>query len=132
LLHEISVESLVSGLSKCIERDLNLSLRQISECQRVKEKGLDMFLPERGGTYEVFNQRPLSDAIGLYCVQDVQWLPVLYKAYMTKVIARKMSAKIARATLARVRESQSPSYVGHGRHKALGPWYEEFSLCVEL
>lgn len=111
----------VSGLSKCIERDLYLSYRQQSECQRVKETGLKLFAPERGGTYEVFNERPLSDAIGLYCVQDVQWLPALYQTYLPK-IGKSMSAKIARATLDRVKESQSPFYVGHGKHKAIGPW----------
>lgn len=69
----------VNGLSKCTERDLDLSYSQRLGCQRVKEEGLNLFAPERGGTYEVFNQRPLSDAIGLYCVQDVRWLPALYQ-----------------------------------------------------
>ncbi|CZS92358.1 uncharacterized protein RAG0_02766 [Rhynchosporium agropyri] len=111
----------VNGLSKCIERDLCLSSRQQSECRRVKEIGLKLFAPERGGTYEVFNDRPLSDAIGMYCVQDVQWLPGLYQAYLPK-ISKSMSARIERATLDRVKESQSPLYIGHGKHKAIGPW----------
>ncbi|TVY13036.1 hypothetical protein LARI1_G009337 [Lachnellula arida] len=111
----------VSGLSKCIDRDLDLSYSQRSKCQHVKEEGLKLFAPGRGGTYEVFNQRPLSDAIGLYCVQDVQWLPQLYQTYLRKV-SKSMSAKIALATLHRVKESQSSSYNGHGKHKAVGPW----------
>jgi exonuclease 3'-5' domain-containing protein 1 len=104
-----------------MENDLDLSYRQKLECQRVKEEGVKLFAPEKGGTYEVFNKRPLLDAIGLYCVQDVRWLPVLYQTYLRKV-SNTMSAKIARATLDRVKESQSPFYVGHGQHKALGPW----------
>jgi exonuclease 3'-5' domain-containing protein 1 len=111
----------VNGLSKCMENDLDLSYRQKLECQRVKEEGVKLFAPEKGGTYEVFNKRPLSDAIGLYCVQDVRWLPALYQTYLRKV-SNTMSAKIARATLDRVKESQSPFYVGHGKQKALGPW----------
>lgn len=111
----------VSGLSKCIETDLNLSLRQRLECQRIKERGLKLFAPERGGSYEVFNTRPLSDAIGAYCVQDVQWLPALYEVYLSKV-TKSVAVKIAAATIARVKESQSASYVGHGRQKAFGPW----------
>ncbi|KAG4427040.1 hypothetical protein IFR05_017477, partial [Cadophora sp. M221] len=111
----------VNGLSKCIERDLHLLPFQRLECQRVKEEGLNLFAPEKGGAYEVFNQRPLSDAIGLYCVQDVQWLPALYQAYLRKV-TKTMSTKIAGATLNRVKESQSLSYNGHGQHKAKGPW----------
>jgi exonuclease 3'-5' domain-containing protein 1 len=104
-----------------MENDLYLSYGQKLECQRVKEEGLKLFTPERGGTYEVFNKRPLSNAISLYYVQDMQWLPALYQTYLQKV-SNTMSAKIARATLDRVKESQSPSYVRHGKHKALGPW----------
>lgn len=112
----------VSGLSKCVERDLPLSYSQIRQCQHVKEEGLKMFAPERGGSYEIFNERPLSKAIVMYCVQDVQWLPELYKQYKRKLMGKSMETKVARATLDRVRESQSASYIGHGRHKALGPW----------
>ena len=113
----------VNGLAKCIERDLNLSYTEHTECQRVKEAGLKLFAPERGGSYEVFNKRPLSTEIGLYCVQDVKWLPALYETYQQKLRRSPiMVARVAQATLARVKESQSPSYNGHGKHKALGPW----------
>jgi exonuclease 3'-5' domain-containing protein 1 len=113
----------VNGLSKCIERDLSLSYTQRLECRRVKESGIKLFLPEKGGTYEVFNKRPLQAEIGRYCVQDVQWLPALYKTYWQKISVNKtMVAKVADATLARVKDSQSPLYNGHGQHKALGPW----------
>lgn len=44
----------VNGLSKCMENDLGLSYRQKLECQRVKEEGLNLFAPERGGTYAAF------------------------------------------------------------------------------
>jgi exonuclease 3'-5' domain-containing protein 1 len=111
----------VRGLAKCIETDLSLSYSQRMECQRVKERGVKLFSPGKGGSYEVFNVRPLSADIGLYCVQDVQWLPNLYQAYFQK-LSKTMSAKVARATLDRVKESQSPLYVPNGRHKAHGPW----------
>jgi exonuclease 3'-5' domain-containing protein 1 len=111
----------VNGLARCIDRDLSMSLSQKSECQRIKERGLKLFAPEKEGTYEVFNTRPLLADIGLYCVQDVQWLPALYQNYSRKLSMDK-TAKVACATLDRIKESQSPSYEGHGRHKALGPW----------
>lgn len=112
----------VNGLSKCIERDSNMTYTQRLEWQQVKERGVKLFAPEKGGTYEVFNHRPLSDDIGLYCVQDVQWLPLLYEVY-SKKLNSNMSAKVALATLERVKDSQSPYYRGHGQHKALGPWW---------
>jgi len=64
------------------------------DLQRIKETGLKLFAPEEGGIYEVFNERPLSDMIGLYCVQDVQWLPVLYQTYLQRKVSKTMSAKI--------------------------------------
>lgn len=114
----------VNGLSKCIERDLALPVSQRLECRLIKEKGVELFAPEKGGTYEVFNKRPLLADIALYCVQDVQWLPMLYETYSGKLdrLSNNMFTKVARATLDRVKESQSPLYIGHGKHKAMGPW----------
>lgn len=43
----------VTGLLKCSDRDLNLSLHQGSECQRIKEGGLKLFAHERGYSLSV-------------------------------------------------------------------------------
>lgn len=111
----------VNGLSKCIDRNLSLSYSKRLECQQIKDRGIRLFVPEKGGSYEIFNKRPLSAEISLYCVQDVQWLPALYFAYLEK-LSTKMSLRVTSATLDRVKESQSALYVGHGQHKARGPW----------
>jgi exonuclease 3'-5' domain-containing protein 1 len=85
-----------------------------------KEKGLRLFAPEKGGRYEVFNDRPLAQAIVQYCVQDVQFLPRLWSTYQRKLSAA-WAMKVRVATVERVKESQSRDYVGHGKHKALAP-----------
>ncbi|RGP78639.1 3 -5 exonuclease [Fusarium longipes] len=110
----------VNGLSKCIDRDASLSAQEKSDWARVKEAGLRLFAPDKGGTYEVFNKRPLPDAIRLYCAQDVQILPrlwVQYNAKMGQIWRERMIA----ASKARAQSSQSASYNGEGRHMAMAP-----------
>lgn len=85
-----------------------------------KDNGARLFLPERGGSYEVFNQRPLSAEILRYCAQDVHLLPRLWANYDRKM-TEKWRWRVARESTERVRLSQSSDYVGHGKHKALAP-----------
>jgi exonuclease 3'-5' domain-containing protein 1 len=83
----------VNGLSKCIERDLPLNAGERETWKRAKERGLELFAPERGGSYEVFNARPLPKEIKLYCIQDGQFMPRLWLQYdfkLTLVWARKV------------------------------------------
>lgn len=110
----------INGLAKCIERDLRLSQKQKVAWQSTKDKGLDLFAPERGGSYRVFNERPLSEAIKLYCVQDVRFLPRLWSQY-DKLLTSQKREKVRLASIERVKESQSRGYQPHGRQKALIP-----------
>ena len=111
----------VNGLAKCIEQDATMSSSQRSNWKTVKEQGRKLFAPEQGGSYEVFNTRPLAEAIREHCVQDVLFLPGLWSTYSAKVSAA-WAEKVHLATLARVSSSQTASYNGKGRHMALGPW----------
>jgi exonuclease 3'-5' domain-containing protein 1 len=111
----------VSGLSKCIERDLVLTFAERQIWQATKERGLNLFTPERGGSYELLNARPLSDELFLYCVQDVQYLPRLWSGYSSK-LTPNLLARVKMVAADRVKSSQSEAYNGHGRHKAIGPW----------
>ncbi|CZT12865.1 uncharacterized protein RCO7_11470 [Rhynchosporium graminicola] len=110
----------VSGLAKCIDRDLPLTARERKTCKETKEKGLNLFAPERGGSYEVFNLRPLPEAVSLYCIQDVYFMPRLWKLYNSKLTAT-WKAKVLQAGKDRVASSKTKMYVGHGQHKALAP-----------
>jgi exonuclease 3'-5' domain-containing protein 1 len=85
-----------------------------------KEKGLNLFAPERGGSYEVFNLRPLAQDIMQYCVQDVQFLPRLWQKYNRKLSPR-WTAKVEAEVKNRVLISKSATYNGKGRHMALAP-----------
>lgn len=110
----------VSGLSKCIEKDAPLSASQRLAWKQVKEKGLDIFDPQRGGGYEVFNKRPLPKNIVLYCIQDVAILPRLWTHYNGR-LTPAWKRKVLETSKQRVKLSQSPDYDSQGRQKALAP-----------
>jgi exonuclease 3'-5' domain-containing protein 1 len=111
---------LVKGLAKCIERDISLTVSEREVWKESKEKGLNLFAPERGGSYEVFNARPLSKDLLLYCIQDVHFMPKLWRYYNSKMTV-SWRAKVEQATQERVALSQTATYNGKGQHMALGP-----------
>jgi hypothetical protein len=51
-----------------------------------KGKSKRLFAPELGGSYEVFNERPLPEEIALYCTQDVKLMPKLWNFTSTGFI----------------------------------------------
>jgi exonuclease 3'-5' domain-containing protein 1 len=114
----------VNGLAKCIERDVRLSAQESAAWKGVKDAGVKLFAPEHGGSYSVFAKRPLSDAIKLYCAQDVQILPRLWSHYSSRM-SSAWTMKVHRASKERVALSQKADYNGKGRHMALAPpgWY---------
>jgi len=110
----------INGLTKCIEKDISLTVSERGAWKETKEKGLDLFAPERGGSYEVFNARPLSEDVMLYCIQDVHFMPKLWRHYNSKMTVR-WAAKVQQATRERVALSQTATFNGKGKHMALGP-----------
>ncbi|CAG8979823.1 hypothetical protein HYALB_00002593 [Hymenoscyphus albidus] len=54
----------VSGLAKCVEMDIGLSEADKKMWKEIKERGRNLFAPQRGGSYEVFNTRT---ALTRYC-----------------------------------------------------------------
>jgi hypothetical protein len=53
----------LSGLAKCVEKNVLISLHGIdlASWKAAKEKGERLFKAEHGGSYEVFNQRPIPE-----------------------------------------------------------------------
>jgi exonuclease 3'-5' domain-containing protein 1 len=108
-------------LSKCIEKDLVLTSAERKIWLATKEKGLNLFDPKRGGSYELLNTRRLSEDLCLYCAQDVQYLPLLWSGYFSK-LNPNMLGRVKTVAADRVKSSQSETHNGHGQHKAIGPW----------
>jgi exonuclease 3'-5' domain-containing protein 1 len=110
----------VNGLSRCIERDAPMTTAEKLAWKAAKEKGLNLFAPERGGSYGVFNTRPLPEEIKVYCVQDVHLLPKLWSYYDRKMTMR-WAERVNEASKDRVALSQGKYYNGKGRHMAMAP-----------
>jgi len=94
---------------------------------RVKESGVALFAPEKGGSYEVFETRPLSDALKMYCAQDVSLTFQLEQKMRSQAgrVGLVSDAIILRESAKRVTLSQGLVYNGKGRHMAEAnvQWY---------
>ncbi|KAJ6615831.1 ribonuclease H-like domain-containing protein [Mycena sp. CBHHK59/15] len=90
---------------------------------RVKEAGLQLFAPERGGRYEVFEDRPLKAALVAYCAQDVALLDKLETALRNRMgtYGTDWERRIRAESAARVALARSANYTPRGREKALAP-----------
>ena len=116
-----SSKRLLNGLERCIKQDAPISNGEKQTWKAIKNRGAALFNPKNGGSYAVFNMRPLAPDITAYCVQDVKFLPQLRARYWAR-LGVQWKAKVKSKTTARVLESQSPAYQPQGMHKALGPW----------
>lgn len=110
----------VAGLRQCILSDLKLKEVNRRNWIEAKEAGSKLFAPEKGGSYEVFNLRPLPEEIRAYCIQDVSFLPRLWHVYHSK-LRKKWRIKLDKATRDRVNESKAENYEPKGPHMLLAP-----------
>jgi exonuclease 3'-5' domain-containing protein 1 len=108
------------GLAKCIEQEQALPPKALLQWQNTKKDVIKKFDPKLGGTYEVFNIRPLPQVLIDYCVGDVEFLPLLSTIYQKRMSCHWLE-KARVETEKRLEESRSPSYKHHGRQKSLGP-----------
>ncbi|KAK2052537.1 hypothetical protein LY76DRAFT_670626 [Colletotrichum caudatum] len=84
----------------------------------VKDTGRKLFDPPSGGSYAIFDKRPLLRKITMYCIQDVQCLPQLWLVYNQKLTPH-CRLQVGRESQARMKLSQSTDFNGQGRHMAL-------------
>ncbi|KAJ6554437.1 ribonuclease H-like domain-containing protein [Mycena capillaripes] len=95
----------------------------VREWARVKDAGLRLFAPERGGRYEVFEDRPLAPGLAEYCVQDVALLHelevVLHR--MIGPMGRNWEQRVVAESAVRVAVAHIANYAPRGPEKALAP-----------
>ena len=112
----------VSGLAKCIEQNVvwPLTFGNLASWKLAKEKGERLFKSEHGGSYDVFNLRPIPADIVAYCVGDVQCLPHLREKFAMGT--NRWQDLVNEETKKRVAVSQRPEYQPRGPDRALAPW----------
>jgi exonuclease 3'-5' domain-containing protein 1 len=113
----------IKGLAKCISEDYSWTSDERHRWNLVKEAGQKLFAPEKGGSYSVFNERPLLKELVEYCIQDVLALPRLLCKYADR-LGPHMVVQVLGEGRRRVAESQGVSFNGTGRHMALAPSFQ--------
>lgn len=122
----------LSGLAKCVEKDVLISLHGIDPAswKAAKEKGGRLFKAEHGGSYVVFNQRPIPEEIILYCVGDVMCLPELQDRFW-KGATHRWRDLVNEETKKRVAAPQKSEYQPHGPDRAVAPWTEDQNRVLD-
>ncbi|KAI9715966.1 MAG: hypothetical protein M1812_005600 [Candelaria pacifica] len=111
----------INGLARCIERDAQMTRSERSDWLVTKNEGRNLFDPKQGGSYEVFNIRPMKNSIRKYCIQDVLFLPQLWSTY-TKKISPRWATLVRDETIARVALSRKAEDDEKGMQTTLSPW----------
>jgi hypothetical protein len=72
----------VQGLGKCLTQCPALQTEQKVFAERINGLGKNLYEPKDGGTYEVFQRRPLHPVILVYSAHDVRYMLALYEQYV--------------------------------------------------
>jgi exonuclease 3'-5' domain-containing protein 1 len=107
-----------NGLTHCVEC---IPCMGDERSQLAKQKGEELFNPKHGGTYVVFNIRPIPRDMIFYCVGDVQYLPELREKLCSMQTLRWRNLVIAE-TRNRVAITQRLDCQPHGLYKRMAPW----------
>ena len=127
----------VWSLATCIEVDVKMEPKERDAWLATKEHCRTLFVPEKGGSYEVFNERPMRSEIIEYCIKDVLLLPKLWEYYDSRLdqlaepligkswyyfgLAKSWRARVEQETKRRIKFSQSQDYEPESREKAKSP-----------
>ncbi|RAH63501.1 hypothetical protein BO85DRAFT_495395 [Aspergillus piperis CBS 112811] len=110
----------LAGLRKCISRDVPMTQADKANWSATKEIGKTLFSPQHGGSFEVFEARPLPEEIVQYYVQDVLFLPKMWQIY-NQALTPTSRERVEIEVKNRVRLSQSSQFIGKGSHLVLAP-----------
>lgn len=78
----------VQGLYRCLTQCPSMTPEQQVFAENINNLGKSLFEPQHGGTYEIFQQRPLNAMILIYAAHDSRYMLVLYDRYMSTIGAR--------------------------------------------
>jgi exonuclease 3'-5' domain-containing protein 1 len=125
---------LLNGLARCVESNQTVlavgGRGSVAGWKQAKQTGERLFKPEMGGSYAVFNTRPILKDIVAYAVGDVQFLPDLHNTFWMNrsVMWRDL---VLDESKKRVALSQRADYQPHGRDRALAPWNKEQNAILD-
>lgn len=111
------------GLGKAIDRLMKiLDPAEHARAKSIKEAGVKLFAPEQGGSYAVWNERPLRPELLLYASQDVALLFRLLEDYSSHYPQsgrnEKLQKKVERISEERARAATEAEEPCRGKEKA--------------
>jgi exonuclease 3'-5' domain-containing protein 1 len=109
---------LCNGLGKVLGMVLPYSTA--SGLKRIKEAGKKLFAPECGGSYAVFEERPLKPDLVAYCVGDVRCLETLYEKLVGPLSLVWMDW-LSKESFKRTQACLKPGYSPKDRNHCLAP-----------
>ncbi|KAL9586574.1 MAG: hypothetical protein Q9212_000826 [Teloschistes hypoglaucus] len=115
------VDNKLQMLDHCISNHPGMGREHRRAWEAVKENASRWFDPALGGTYEVFNSRPLPAEILAYCIQKVHFMPRLWGFYHFRLGVVR-AAEVTQHTGARITDSQRPAPFGNGSHMGTESW----------
>ncbi|KAH7012259.1 uncharacterized protein B0I36DRAFT_340775, partial [Microdochium trichocladiopsis] len=118
----------LNSLARCVEQ-YALHGEELISWKRAKEKGRRLFTSEYGGSYEIFEQRPIPDEIISYCVGDVHHLPTLWKRFQANT--NDWRVLVNEETKKRIEASQDLEYKPHGPNRTLAPWSDDQNRVLD-
>jgi len=103
----------VQGLYKCLTLCPELQSEQKLFAKRINDMGKGLFEPQLGGSYEIFQRRPLNPVILVYAAHDSRYMLVLHEQYVQSLdkhwVERVLRAGDVRAQWCLSREYAIPS-----------------------
>ena len=114
------------SLATCVEHDSGLDSAEADRLSSVRTRGRALWDPALGGSFDVFESRPLSPEIQAYCEANVLVMPRLFEVY-NSTLDSKMSltekhdyhaCRILEASRYRVLAAHGPPR----QVSSLGPW----------
>lgn len=110
----------VTGLRKAMDEYVHLPYNLKLELMKIKGAGIKLFAPEEGGSYEVFEKRPMQAEILNYAAVDVYYFDQLReKLYVN--LKQHMKDKVDILSKERLVEYMKPGYTAKGKSKAFAP-----------
>lgn len=100
----------VLGLQKALMQSPSLEPEQKSFAETIDQLGKNLYEPNYGGNYDVFQNRPLNPIILIYAAHDTRYQLVLYEQYMA-TIGAQWASRVLGASDLRSRWGLSHDYV---------------------
>tara|TARA_R110002003_G_scaffold2519_1_gene24404 strand:- start:2148 stop:2879 length:732 start_codon:yes stop_codon:yes gene_type:complete len=122
----------LNGLTKCVENNVLESFggNGLASWKLAKEKGERLFMAKHGGSFDIFNKRPIPEDIISYCVGDVQCLPELRDRFWTSR-AYRWQDLVGEESKKRIAASQRSDYQPHGQDRIMAPWSKEQNTVLD-